>query len=65
MRNPTMQDNPLITSVSISYLPPGGHDDWLSKLLETATQLEEFQSHKLSVEYLRFASNALEVISIH
>jgi len=72
MENPTMSDDPQFTiecptlkAVSINYCS-SGHFGWLLQLLETATELEEFSSYKLSfVGYLKFASNQLRSITIH
>jgi len=38
---------------------------WLQDMLDTATKLKKFDSYKLRVGYLKFASNHLESICLH
>lgn len=71
MQNPTESEEPdfkilcpELRDISIFYWGPGDFE-WLINMLETATKLECFDSYKLRVGYLKFASNHLRHIRLH
>jgi hypothetical protein len=71
MQNPTQDDDPNFTidcpelrDFSCDYFGPGEYG-WLSHMLKRATKLERFDSYKLRVGHLRFASNHLKYIRLH
>lgn len=71
MQNPSQSDEPDFTILcpklkecSIYYWGPGDFE-WVLNMLETATLLETFDSYKLRVDYLKFASNHLRSIRLH
>lgn len=71
MQNPTQEDEPDFTILlpelrdfSCYYWGPGNYE-WVVNMLQAATKLERFDSYKLRVGYLRFASNHLQSIRLH
>ncbi|CAJ1960630.1 unnamed protein product [Cylindrotheca closterium] len=71
MQNPTQCEDPdfviecsELKRFSCHYWGPG-NSDWVNTMLAHATKLESFDSYKLRVDYLMFASNKLDNIRLH
>ena len=58
---------PTLKNISIQFLTPeeGGRSNYINEMLEAAQMLEKFDSYKLWVGDLKFASNHLEIIDLH
>lgn len=57
--------SPKLKHFSMHYYGPSDNDHWIHEMLETATQLETFDSYKLRVgPLLRFAGNNLRSINL-
>jgi hypothetical protein len=72
MQNPNALDDPdfvmecpELRECSLYYWGLGDYECWVQRLLDHATKLERFDSYKLRVERLKFASNHLESIRLH
>ncbi len=55
---------PNLEEFSIFYWGSGNYK-WLQDMLNTATKLKKFDSYKLRVRHLKFASNHLETVCLH
>ena len=71
MQNPSESEDPdfhivcpLLEEISIYYWGPG-HYKWLADMLGAAKSLKRFDSYKLRVSHLGFASNHLKSIRLH
>jgi len=71
MQNPTEDDDPdfvikcsKLRRFSCHYWGLG-NPEWVNTMLAHATKLESFDSYKLRVPYLKFASNQLDNIRLH
>lgn len=56
---------PKLQSFSMHYYGPPPDDSWMHAMLLVATKLRTFDSYKLRVSHLKFASNELELIDLH
>ena len=56
---------PELKSFTMFYYGPTENEEWISKMLTTAKKLKTFESYKLRVGELHFASNELETIRLH
>ncbi|CAJ1960628.1 unnamed protein product [Cylindrotheca closterium] len=71
MQNPTQDDDPdfVIKCPELKdftcHYWGFGNPDWVNTMLAHATKLESFDSYKLRVPYLKFASNELDNIRLH
>jgi hypothetical protein len=56
---------PELLDFTMNYYGPTNDESWMNSMLESTTKLHSFESYKLRVGELSFASNDLEVVKLH
>jgi hypothetical protein len=56
---------PELREFTMKYYGPTEDESWMNSMLESATKLHTFESYKLRVGELSFASNDLSIVTLH